>query len=309
VKAAELRTLGQAIRNGTMTPDQLEAIAPGLGNAAVNDPDKDFTPDPNATPAAPSIYPESIQKEALAQYAAINKPGTNATPQQIAATNAMLAAVLPSVARATGVDKQADPNTVGQLQSIAMMMKGPQSIIQQAAFNPALMQAPTTMFGTPTGDPSPYDQAVQKLNTLQQQQQAILHGAGQQAAPDQAQPAPSTFGNRFLNPQGTDLGQGMSLPQVDTGTTLTSDALSGVKPPPITIPGNPATTAAVNATAKPPTKKAMIQPSPEDVAYLAQNRSPVTVQMFEARFGPGSAMKALQSYNATTSNAPALPAR
>lgn len=126
--------------------------------------------------------------------------------------------------------------------------------------------------------------------------------------PDQVSiPSPAaSFGANSFGAQ--DLGGGVSIPpptdQDVSGVDLTNAASQGQPTPAINIPGSPATSAALQQqaakTAPKAAPKPMAKPSPEDVAYLAQNRSPQTIQMFESRFGPGSASKALQAYSSTT---------
>jgi hypothetical protein len=350
IKAAELRTMGQAIRNGTMTVEQLESISPGLGNAALNDPDEDFKGDPAAAAAPVFNAPEPIIKDLLDQRAKLptgDDPASQATRAQ---NDAAIAWAAPQMAKSMGISS--DPNVSRQLQTINLQMKPWQQILSNSANDPKLMQRPTNMWGTPTGEPSPYEQAVQKLNVLQQQQQQILGAVGQSAVqPDQADQTNLTSQNFSNSTNGWLNGayiQGTSIPlpagspppgpaqpiQYDPSTNRVNTnlgvlAASGSPATATAMAQNPnmANPAQMGLTATPgqrataqrsvvraatpqaqtqkPAQKSFPQPRPEDVAYLAQNRSPVTIQRFEQNFGPGSAMKALQAFASTTPKNPA----
>jgi hypothetical protein len=188
ITAAELRALGQGVRTNQVTVDQLEQLAPGLGNAALNNPNQDFTPNPNATPPPVSRYPEQIQGEALKHYNTINE-NPAATQQMKDEAARQLAVVSPGLAPSLGVAVPQDPVTQAQLDGINAQEMAAKATIKQAGSDPSLTKPPSWMenmfLPADQKDTTPLQRAIGQVQNLEVQRAKILkqQTAGAQAAP------------------------------------------------------------------------------------------------------------------------------
>lgn len=205
ITAAELRALGQGVRTGQVTVDQLEQLSPGLGNAALNSPNQDFTPNPNATAAPVSRYPEQIQTEALKHYNTVSE-NPAATPQMKDEAARQLAVVNPGLAPSLGVAVQYDPVTQAQLDGINAQEMAAKATIKQAGSDPSLTKAPSwydnAFLPADQKDTTPLQRAIGQVQNLELQRAKILkqQTAGAQVTPA-AVSAPS--GAKEASPQST----------------------------------------------------------------------------------------------------------
>jgi hypothetical protein len=238
IQAAKLRALGQGIKSGMVSPDQIAQMPQDLVDAALNHPDQDFTPSGDASTAPVSKYPIEMQTEALKHFNLLNE-SPNPDPQKLADARAQLAIVSPQFAQAMRTAPVYNPVVSAQLDALNSSDQVQQNVIKNAATNPALTQAPTGISkmwndfnnSDPYKDMSPVDKAQAIIQANQVKRAMLMQ---QQAAQAQQQSQGGTGTQSFspnpFNPQGIGAATG-----------------GGSAPTPV-VPGNPATTAAWRAT-------------------------------------------------------------
>ena len=257
---ADIQALGRVARTDPGVIPLLESQAPGITQAITKG--VPWTRDPSVLPMAPSIYPPEVLKPVISGLMALAKQGNSAYPDEVAQTNAMATAMMPDLAKRMGIDRLTDPAIVTSLRTVALQSVPYDNVIKNAAADPSLMQAPKDWLGRPTGEPSPFLDAVAKKALLDQQKQTILASV---------KPAPQSQSDATTSPQD----------QPWNANPYKKPIPAGAAPTPM-VSGNPATTAAFAATggAATPQSPAPVRPAAAS-ALISGDISPAVLNKID----------------------------
>jgi len=167
VDSSTVRTIGDLIKNGNMSPDELGAVRPGLAAWAAAHPGQEFN---GPQGAMASAYPKETQKEVMANYTA-TMISPNASQDARDSATAMLHKVFPAFAAQDGAAPQYDPVSNAQLKALDLAEKGAQLGLSKALQDPKGRETP---WGGIFGGKSPYQEAIDTINRINIERADIL---------------------------------------------------------------------------------------------------------------------------------------